>query len=136
MEEYLTPSTKFFGRGIQYYLGFHHARHFCRLVLTFFFVFSLTFVSIRGWIPTTDSHYMSQLLGYRNTHAFFLGCPMTENIINTVSSIINGIENNVSGIIEIVKVSSSLFRSLKTLFNCFLCLVSPSFLGRFDFSRW
>ncbi len=58
---------EFAGRGVQYYLGFHHGRHQCR-----------------GWIATTDSHYLYSTLGTRGMSAYFLGCPMSEYIEESI----------------------------------------------------
>lgn len=56
-------NSSFNGRGVQYFLGFHHGRDFCP-----------------GRIVVADSHYLSYLLGSRLLHAYYLGCPMAENI--------------------------------------------------------
>lgn len=93
MNEYLVdpfPENEkkfFYGRGIQYYLGFHHARHYCR-----------------GWIPTSDSHYINQLLGIRKMHAFFLGCPMSEPISNRITRLLTHVLSDAQDEEKIVPI--------------------------------
>jgi hypothetical protein len=53
----------FRGRGLQYYLGFHHSASSCA-----------------GHVRVTDCHHLSASLGERLLGGYFLGCPMTEHI--------------------------------------------------------
>eukprot|EP01036_Dinobryon_divergens_P025569 gene25567-34130_t len=54
-------SKPFEGRGVQYFLGFHHAGDRCK-----------------GWISVGDSHFITKLMSERVLGAYYLGCPMTE----------------------------------------------------------
>eukprot|EP01033_Poteriospumella_lacustris_P008822 gene8822-6353_t len=58
-----TEHRQFHGRGIQYFLGFHHGRDECR-----------------GWITAADSHFIYTTLVHRGLHAYYLGCVMAETV--------------------------------------------------------
>jgi len=53
----------FRGRGLQYYLGFHHSSSTCA-----------------GHVRVADCHHLSAGLGERLLGGYFLGCPMTSQI--------------------------------------------------------
>lgn len=61
----------FRGRGLQYYLGFHHSSSSCA-----------------GHVRVTDCHYLSASLGDRVLGGYFLGCPMTAQIQRSVLDIL------------------------------------------------
>jgi len=52
--------SKFAGRGIQYFLGFHHSNDYCR-----------------GHVAMADSHYIAVDLDDHYLGAYYLGCAMT-----------------------------------------------------------
>ena len=58
------PRGQGHGRGLQYHLGFHHHGGRCK-----------------GHVAMADSHYLHSLLGPRALGAYFLGCPMTDRIL-------------------------------------------------------
>eukprot|EP01038_Epipyxis_sp_PR26KG_P008992 gene8992-12130_t len=67
-------NVDFKGRGIQYYLGFHHSRDYCR-----------------GRVAMADSHFIAQLISNQLIGGYYLGCPMTD-LIKT--SFLNHFQNN------------------------------------------
>ena len=75
IEPTIMKDSAFLGRGLQYYLGFHHARDSCR-----------------GRVAMTDSHYLSSLLGFRSISAYYLGCIMTDRFRKAYLDLIKSAE--------------------------------------------
>eukprot|EP01031_Cornospumella_fuschlensis_P034589 gene34589-41885_t len=78
---------QFKGRGVQYFLGFHPGRHFCR-----------------GFIPLANSHYVHHTSTSKSLSAYYLGCPMTELIEEGLLALLESILlRRGGGILDVYK---------------------------------
>jgi hypothetical protein len=92
-------TSSYLGRGLQYFLGFHHGNDHCD-----------------GWISMADSHYLSQLLHVHNMHMVFLGCPMDEKVANNIRILLEDVirsedtnDNDEDRVVAIEKVNECFY---------------------------
>ena len=63
LEDHGLPNGRHWGRGVQYFLGFHHADDSCV-----------------GTVMAADSDYLHKQLSLRILSGYFLGCPMRDSL--------------------------------------------------------
>eukprot|EP01034_Spumella_vulgaris_P026529 gene26529-33122_t len=76
----------FLGRGVQYYLGFHHNDDSCR-----------------GRPAIGNGHYINQLIGRRLLGAYYLGCPMTHRMKSAYREILSTLDTHGDETVHVEK---------------------------------